>query len=237
MKQLYKRAKFDIGLVAQALNNTNATGRYFKMDMWRKLIAILNGGAMAATKTTTIEILQATDIEGTGAKGIPSTAGQTATAEITANEKVTEATIALAAAAATDKVEVNGITYTMAAATDATKKEFADAAGLVACINHATYGVENVIASDSGTTVTVRSGDGVTTLTVTGTNVAGTVTVATTQAQAFVEVDVGSLDLENGFEYVAVKVTTTANSVVSAELIRGDGRFEPEQSVGASAVV
>jgi len=237
MKNMYKRQKIDIGLVAQALNNTNATGRFFKMNIWRKALAILNAGAMAATKTTAIEILQATDEAGTGAKGIPSTAEQAAIATVTANEKVTEATIALASAAATDKVTINGTVFTMAVTTDVADRKFADAAGLVACVNHAIHGVENVIASAVSTTVTVRSADGAAALTVVGTNVAGTITIATTQAQAFVEVDVGSLDLDNGFEYVGVKVTTTANTTVSAILLRGDGRFEAIQATGAVASV
>ncbi len=41
---------------------------------------------------------------------------------------------------------------------------------------------------------------------------AATITPATTQAQAYVEIDAGSLDIANGFQFVAAKVTTTANS-------------------------
>lgn len=232
MKDMSKREKIDIGLLSQALNNTNATGRYYGMQMYRKALFILNGAAMAATKTTKLEVLQAKDAAGTDSKAVTS-----AEATITANTLVTEATIALAAAAATDKVTINGITFTMAVATDASAREFADAAGLVTCINHAAYGVAGVTASADGTTVTVKATDpGEKVLTVAGTDVAGTVTVATTRAQAYVEVDVSSLDLANGFEYIAAKVTTTANSVVGVALIRGDGRFEPIQYVGASAV-
>lgn len=230
MKNLNKRAKFDIGLVSQALNGANKTGKYFGMQMFRKALFILNGGAMAAGKTTKIEILQAKDAAGTDAKAIADAA-----ATITANTLVTEATIALAAAAATDKVAVNGVEFVMAATTDTAKKEFKDADGLVACIKAA---IEGVTASAAATTVTVTAENpGETVLTIVGTGVAGTVTVATTEAQAYVEVDVGSLDLAGGFEYIAVKVTTTANSVVAVNLIRGDGRFEPIQQVGAAASV
>lgn len=230
MKPLYKRAKMDIGLVAQALNNTNKTGKYFGMQMFRKALFILNGGAMAVTKTTKIEILQAKDAAGTGAKAVTH-----AEATITANTMVTAATIALAAAAATDKVTVNGVTFEMANATDTTKNEFADAAGLVSCIKATVDGVD---ASASATTVTVTAiNPGEKAVSVVGEDVAGTVTVATTEAQAYVEVDAGSLDLAGGFEYLAAKVTTTANSVVAVTLIRGDGRFDPEQIVAAGASV
>jgi hypothetical protein len=230
MKNMYKRAKMDIGLVSQAINNTNVTGKYFGLQMFRKALFALIGGAMAATTTTKLEILQAKDAAGTDAKAIAD-----ASATITANELATEATVALVAAAATDKVTVNGVIFTMAAATDAAKKEFADAAGLVTCIKAA---VDGVTASADGTTVTVESANpGEKTVTVVGENVAGTVTVATTKAQGYVEVDAGSLDLAGGFEYVAVKVTTTANTVAGVVLLRGDGRFEPDQAVGAGAAV
>lgn len=233
MKPMYKRAKIDIGLVAQALNNTNATGKYYGMQMDRKALFILLCGAMAVDKTTKIEILQAKDANGSEAKAI-----ENASATITANTLVTEATIALATAAVTDEVEINGITFTMAAATDETAREFADAAGLVACINHPTYGVPGVIASAESTTVTVKAENpGENLVTVVGNNVAGTVAVATVEALAYVEVDVGSLDHANDFQYIAPKVTTTANTTVAVTLLRGDSRFEPTQQVGASASV
>jgi hypothetical protein len=220
-------------LKPQALNNTNATGKYFSMLMARKVLFILQVGAMAATKTAKIEVLQAKDAAGTDAKAVTD-----ASAEITANALVTEATIALAAAAATDKVAVNGITYTMAAATSVANKQFADAAGLVSCINDESVGVTGVTASANATTVTVKATDpGEATVTVEETNVAGTITVATVEALAYVEVDGAALDNNNGFHYVAAKVTTSANTVVSVLLEKGDMRFEPEQHVGASAEV
>jgi hypothetical protein len=227
------RIKFDSGLKPQALNNTNVTGKYFPLAMWYRLIYVLQVAAMAVTKTAKLEILQAKDAAGTDAKAVTG-----AEATITANVAVTEATIALASAAATDKVVINGITYTMAAATDATKREFSNAAGLVTCINDGVYGVPGVTATASSTTVTVQATDpGEATVTVEGTNVAGTITVATVEALAFVELSADMLDTNNGFEYVAVKVTTTANTVVAAGLERAEGRFGPEQQVGASKVV
>ncbi|KPJ82792.1 MAG: hypothetical protein AMS17_18680 [Spirochaetes bacterium DG_61] len=239
MKQrINEEVKVDIGLVSQALNNTNATGKYHPIKEYRQVLAVLNGGAMAATKTTKIELLQAKDADGTDAKGIPTDAGQEATAEITANTLITEGTIDLTSVANTDIVTVNGISFTKAAATDATKREFADAAGLVTCINHATYGVPGVSASYSGNVVTVFSTEpGEVVITLEKTEVAGTITLATTKAQAFVEINSGKIDKKNGFNHVAVKVTTTANSNVAVVMLRGNARFTPEQKVGAKAVV
>lgn len=244
MKELFKRAKVDIGLVPQTINNSNATGKYYRFNMFRKLLAILQIGAIAATKTVKIEFLQATDGTGTGAKGIPSTAEQTAVAEVTANTKVTEATLTLASVLNTQAVTINGLKFTAHTdTTTASKREFAingddtaDAAELVKCINDATYGVPGVTATSALGVVTLKSTNSGETL-ITITDAAATITAATTQAQAYVELDVGSLDLANGFEYVAVKVTSSANGSVAVMLIEGDCRFEPVQAVGASASV
>ena len=236
--RIKEEVKIDIGLISQALNNSNETGKYHPIKEYGQILAVLNGGAMAATKTSKIELLQAKDADGTDAKGIPTTAGQEATAEITANALITEGTVDLTTAANTDVVTVNGIDFTKAAATDPTKREFADAAGLVTCINHATYGVPGVTASYSGNVVTVVSTEpGEVVITLEKTEVAGTITLATTKAQAFVEVDTRKIDKKNGFDHVAVKITTTADSNVAAVLLRGNARFTPEQKVGAKAVV
>lgn len=233
MKPLYKRAKFDIGLVSQALNNTNTTGKYFGMQMFRKALFILIGGAMVATKTTTIEILQAKDADGTSAKAITDAA-----ATITANTSVTAATLTLSSVQADDTVTINGITFKAAAAEDLPNHVFAIgandtacAASLVKAINAANIGI---VASSALGVVTLKA---VEDTTITIENPANTITAATLEAQAYVEVDVGSLDHANGYEYLAAKVTTTANTAVSVALVRGDGRFEPVQAVGASAVV
>ncbi len=244
MKQLYKRAKLDVGLVPQVLNNSNATGRYYHASMFRRLLAVLTVGAMAATKTAKIEILQAKDGSGTEAKGIPTTAGQVAVAQITANTKVTEATLTLATVLNTHSVKINGLTFT--AHTDTTTislRQFAitgddtaDAAELVKCINDDTYGVPGIVASSASGVVTLKAEAAGQAL-ITISDAAATITPATTQAQAFVEIDIGNLDIYNGFEYLAVKVTSTANGSVSVILIEGDCRFEPDQAFAASAVV
>jgi propanediol dehydratase small subunit len=238
MKNLNKRAKFDIGLKPQALNNTNATGRYFGLQMFRKAIFWLLGGAMAATKTTKIELLQAKDADGTDAKAI-----EGADATITANIAVTEATLTCATVLATQAVTINGLTFTAAAAADLPNRVFAVgaddtacAASLVLAINHETAGVPGVIASSALGVVTLKAanpGDA----TITIADPAATITAATIEAQAYVEVDVGSLDLADGFEYVAAKVTTTATSVVAVNVVRGDDRFEPVQQVGAATSI
>ena len=238
MKRLSEDVKVDVGLVAQTLNNTNVTGRYFHLAKYPRLLAVLSIAAMAATKTAILELLQATDRDGTGSKGIPTTVGQTAIATVTANTLVTEATVVVGTISGSsgDELVINGITFTAADATSAAAREFADAAGLVTCVNNATYGVTGIIASANGSTVTLKStdaGEYAITVSETGDNL----TLATTKALAYVELDASELDLANAFAYVAPKVTTTANTVVSVEILRYGSRWMPTQKCGASAVV
>lgn len=238
MNRLYEDFKIDVGLSSRALNNTNATGRYFPMAGFMRAIAILNGGAMAATKTTKIELLQATDELGSGSKAITG-----AEATVTANAAVTEATLALSSVQAADSVTINGITFTAhATVTTKASRQFsisgndtADGDELAACINDPTYGVPGVYAVNSSGTITLRGKSGAATITVT--NPAGTITAATTVGQAYVEIENFNLDHANGFKYVAVKVTTTANSNAAASLLRGYARDPITQRVGASAAL
>ncbi len=231
MQKLCEAVKVDMGLVGQTISATNATGRYYSMAKYRKALFVMVVGALAATKTCKVEVLQATDGAASDAKAI---SGKSAI--ITANTKVIEATVALASAANTDTVTINGLKYTMAAATDATAREFADAAGLVTCVNNATYGVTGVTASASSTTVTLKSTNaGEVYITVAGGSVAGTVTVATTKAIAYVEVDASEMDTDDDFTHIAAKVTSTGAGIDGVVLLRGNSRFNIEQIVGASA--
>lgn len=235
MKRLSDSLKIDIGLASQALNNGNATGSYFDMSMWRQALAVLSVGAMAATKTAKLEFLQALDATGTGAKGIPSDVGQLATATITANTDVSELTIDTTAGANGNTVTINGVLFTQAAATDAAQRQFANAAGLVTCINDATYGVPGVTASANGAVVTCNGGEPGEVL-VTATGHANFI-IATTKALAFIELNVSQLDIANGYGYIGTKVITSADTAVCVSLLRGLGRFSPIQKVGASAVI
>src|SRR4051812_9353334 len=125
MNLLSEGVKIDVGVASQALNNSNVTGRYFSMRGFNRALVVLNGGALAASKTTTVELLQATDEAGTGSKGIPSTGAQAATAMVTANAAVTEATLTLATVLAADAVTINGLTFTAhATVTSAASRQF-----------------------------------------------------------------------------------------------------------------
>lgn len=218
--------KLDIALVSQALNNTNVTGQYLSMKDYRSACFLLNGGALAATKTTKLEILQATDNEGSDAKVFDSTAADNAEKTVTANAYDVASLIALASVANTDVVTINGVDFTKAASTDASANEFADAAGLVTCVN--AY-FDDLFASASTTNVTIIALDGKSDVTITKTENAGTITLSTVQHQIYVEIKASDLDTDNDFLWVAPKVTTTGDTVVSVAALRGNSRFTPDQ--------
>ncbi|MFT9116559.1 MAG: hypothetical protein ABF497_05465 [Sporolactobacillus sp.] len=60
---------------------------------------------------------------------------------------------------------------------------------------------------------------------------------AKTSARALLEIDASDLDINNGFGYISVTVATTDTTTVSATLIRGDGRFEPEDDSDALTAI
>lgn len=233
MEREYEKGKIDIGVVSQALNNTNVTGKYHPLGEYRSVLAILSGGAMAVTKTTKIELFEAKNAAAGSAQAL------TGSATITANILVTELTITLATVLNTETVIINGLTFT--GHTDTTtvaNREFsisgndtADATELCVCINDPTYGVPGITATSAlGVVTLVSTIPGATLLTVTSTD--ATFTIATTKAQAYLDFE--GLALTALFTHVAVKITTTANSVVACVLIRYHSRKKITQRVGAS---
>lgn len=235
--KLYEGTKIDVGLAPVSLNG-NSTGKYYDLADYRKAIAILQVGAMAATFTAKIEVFQ-----GTNAAGGSGALLAGATATITANTLVTSLTLALATVLNTHTVIINGLTFT--GHTDTTtvaSRQFSiagtdsqDADELCVCLNDATYGIPGVTATNNAGTVTLVSTVPGATVITAAQGVGATITVATLSAQAYVELD--ALTLSDNFTHVACKVTTTSAQVVSATLLRGGQRVGITQKVGASASV
>jgi hypothetical protein len=237
MELVSERTKLDVALVPQTITNTNVTGLYFPVRDFHRICMHLQVGAMAATKVATLEIFQG--IGRTGASGAL-IAGATAT--ITANTKVTKATIACGTVLDGETIVINGLTFK--GDTDTTTvaaREFsisgdntADAVELAICINDPTYGVPGVIATaDTGTVTLVATEPGETYLTIVPG--AAKYTVATLEASAVVEID--NLDLTATFDHVAAKVTSTATGICSVTLLREARTQPPAQMVGASTVL
>lgn len=197
MNRRYEDSKIDVALVSQALNNTNKTGKYHPLSEFRSALAILSAGAMAVTKTTKLELMQAKNAEAGEAKVLD----PAAEALITANVKVTELTVTLATVLNTETVIINGLTFTAHTDTeDKTLRQFdisgndtADAASLVNCINDPGYGVPGVKATSSlGVVTLVADPPGEAVITVTSGD--ATFTIATTKAQAYVDLEGLALD-------------------------------------------
>ena len=242
MNKMFEEFKIDLGLAPVSLATTNATGEYFSLADYRRVIAILQAGPIAATKTAKIEVYQATNAAAGSAALL---AGATAT--ITANTLVASVTLTLATVLNTHTVviTVGGTAYSFLAHTDTTtvaSRQFsisgddtADADELAICINDVTYGVPGITAVAVTGTITLTSTVPGATVITAAQGVGATITVATLRAEAYVEVD--ALSLSAGFSHIATKLTTDDTIVVGATLLRGGQKTGIAQKVGASASV
>lgn len=224
MERILEKNQIQLALM-QALDDTNVTSKYFDARKSRRIAAILTVLAMAAATTVKLEIVQAKDADGTGVKAVTG-----AEKTVTANAEVISATVTLATFLADGTVTINGVTFTAHAdTTTAANREFAidgndtaDAAELVTLINDATYGVPGVTATSALGVVTLVADDGYA-ITVSSDPADGTCTIATVEAIAAVDITAESLDSDNGFHFVALKVTTTATTTaVSGVLVETD---------------
>jgi hypothetical protein len=235
---MLEQNKVDVGLVPQALNNTNVTGAYHPMRYHDELLAVLLVGAMAATKTAKLELYQATDATGSGGEAIT---GKSATG--TANTLVNKATLTLATVLAADTVTINGLVFTAhASTTTKASRQFSiagtdaqDATELAACINDTDYGVPGVLATVNSNVITLTSTEpGETTITVATSG--STVTLATVEAAIAVPLLAEEMKVNEAtpFTHVAAKVTVTANTTVSVLFIRNNQRYQFGQALAAT---
>ncbi len=243
MKAIREAIKFDSGIQAQSLNG-NETGPYFSLREYGRVLACLIVGAMAAGNTAKIEFLQATDVDGSDAKGIPTTAEQAATATITANTKASKVTLTFSSLVDTDAFIINGLTFTCEDTDPAlSSRQFASGANdteaatnAAAVINDDTYGVPGVKATAASGVITLEAEDPGNAV-ITASTSDATITIATVEAVAYIEITEGQLDLDNGFSHIAAKVTTDAATVISVAVLRGNPRRTPVQKIAASAIV
>jgi hypothetical protein len=234
-KLLSEINKVDIAIVPASING-ESTGTYYNMGLRNKALFVWEVGAMAAAVTSIGQVMQAQDAAGTGAKEVTNNA-----ATITANTKVAAATLTVDTVVATNKVTINGLTFEAAAAADLANRKFAvgaddagSATSLAAAINHATAGVPGVTATAALAVVTLAVDEpGEQTITIA--DAAATITPATLRAIGYVECDTAFLD--EGFNYVALRVTNSAAAQTGAILVRGENRYSPLTNQVAAAKV
>jgi len=209
------------------------------MTKYGKALFVVEVGVMAAAVTSIAQVMQAQDAAGTGAKVSTNNA-----ATITANTKVAVALLTSAVVhVAGDVYTINGLDFTAAAADVPTTRTYAigadataSTANLAAKINHATLGVPGVLASPAIGVLTLAA-DEPGEVSITLSSGAGDVGVpSTARAVAYIECDASFLDLINGFDHVALRVTNSAATLTGAVLLRNEGRYSPEQFVAASKV-
>ena len=235
-KLLSEINKVDIAIVPASINGAS-TGTYYNMGLRNKALFVWEVGTMAAAVTSTGQVMQAKDAAGTDAKAITNNA-----ATITANTKVAAATLTVDKVVATNKVTVNGLVFEAAANADLANRKFAVgaadadcAASLAAAINHATAGVPGVTAAANAAVVTLTVDEpGEMTITITDAT-AVTIAPATLRAIGYVECDTAFLD--EGFNYVALRVTNSAAALTGAVLVRGENRYSPLTNQVAAAKV
>ena len=235
-KLLSEINKVDIAIAPASINGPS-TGTYYNMGLRNKALFVWETGAMAAGVTSVAQVMQAQDAAGTGAKPVTNNA-----ATITANTKVAAATLTVDTVVATNKVTVNGLVFEAAANADLAKRKFAVGAAdadcatsLAAAINHATAGVPGVTASANAAVVTLTVDEpGEMTITITDAT-AVRIVPATLRAIGYVECDTAFLD--EGFNYVALRVTNSAAAQTGAILVRGENRYSPLTNQVAAAKV
>lgn len=256
--KLSERLKADIGLIPQTISNSNATGDYYDMRGWRKAMAVCVDGANAINKVTQVEFLQATAKAGTGAKVVKQGNAAAGTeskavgvAAATATSKVTEAVITFGTVLNTTTISItgsDGVVYVFTAHTNTTtaaNREFkidgndaADCTAFCGLVNHATYGVPGVTAVDGGagacTLVSTESGEHFITV---STSAIATAVITVTKQILYCECDIGDLDLDGGFFWLAVKVTKAGNGIVGAVLLRESNDYPRDQIVAAGTVL
>jgi hypothetical protein len=225
-KRIYEETKIDVALQPQAVNGQSGI-TYFPAAKYCKLLFMIVIGAMAAGATAILRLKEAKDDSGTSTQYLSNVK-----ATITANSNVSSAQIIVGSPSNGDTVVINGITYTKAASTTVASKEFADAAGLVLCVNNATYGVPGVKASNNSGTITLVSTDpGEYTITITKTGSA--LTCSTLSAVAYLEKEMD--DLSDDYTHLGAIVTTSASMNVGIVLLRAGARYLPDQKVAATA--
>lgn len=236
MNRIYDSAKVDIHLSTTSIASTTVTGEYLSVSDYRTICSSGNIGPMAAGNTVVFQLTQAIDRNGTSVKNI---SGATCTA--TANTNVNELKVTLTTVSAGDTLTVNGLVFTAhATTTTVANREFSvagtdtnDAVNLVTCLNDPVYGVPNIDAENTANVITISAFEDLG-ASVTAVSSAGTMVVATEGAEAYLEISTDLLDIENGFSWVGISVTTNATITVGCAAGRARARYSPLQSFAAT---
>lgn len=225
--KMLEQLKPDTALLGPTIANAaNETGRYFKMNEYRKAMfhVVVSSAGILDGEEVTVSVNEAKTAAGGDAQAL------IADVIITGLENSLVVATDLAAGAAIevgDTIELltsDGLeaTFTRAAATDTDENEFLNAAGLVQCIEASGLGLS---AEANANVVTISATDaGSKTITMVETSAAASAWVPagiTTQAAAIAEVYAPGMS--TGFMYAGVNVLNgaAANIIAKADIVRG----------------
>lgn len=232
--KLFDKVKVDNGLLPKSLASTNDTGEFHPMADHERAAFLCQVAAMAAGNTAAFQVRQATDGAGAGAKDVTN-----ALATITANSGVAAATVTATTVVNNNTIIINGVTFT------AKTSGAVQANGEFNLGASDTDAMANLAATINALLPKLRATSSTNVLTVVARDpgeekitfgaMSGTLVAATLRAAALVEIERSFLDHKNGFNYVAIKCTTSGTVVCSAGLIRGGpSRYSPVQKLAAS---
>lgn len=214
MIRLHELFRYAVGLAPQSIASGNKTGSYIRAGLDN--LFHITAGAIPDGKTVVAQLYEAKDGKGTDAQEITG-----ATCTITATDYVTKANILVSSPTADKKTIVNGITYTAKAATSVPDKQFADATGLAACINY--WQADSLYAEVSSTNVLISGKNpGETKITIGGDTEATKLVPSCLEAQAYIDIDAGKMDIADKYTHLAIKLTTDDTIVVGANVTIND---------------
>ncbi len=218
----------DLAVLPKSLATTSETGAFFSMAGFGKAVFLFAAATIADTKTVVAQVRKAKTAAGGSADDL---AGAALT--ITANTAVKKALLTANTIADEDSVvTINGVTFSCEDTTpdidagefDSGANDTAACVNLAAAINHLLG--DTLLAVPSTTTVILTAKEpGETTITIEDAH--ATIVPSTLEAQGKIEVDLA--DLEPDFTHLALKLTTDATIVVSATLLRSEGRYSPKR--------
>ena len=219
------RAGHFVGMYPQSLATTDDTGDYFaytKQNTW-----VCNIGSTTLASTVKLDILQASDTAGTGAKAVTDQDGSTtATATYTAGVRSTELNILMDTITNGKTIILQtpwddaAVTYTKAAAYDITANEFLTNAQFILCV--AASQPTLVAAAIDGTHTSVKLADQYLGGYITETGDQEAAALVTTPVSGILRISVASdaFDAAGGFLYASCKVTTVGTAVAGVNYIR-----------------
>ena len=225
--KMLEQLKPDTALLGPTIANAaNETGRYFKMNEYRKAMfhVVVSSDGILDGEEVTVTINEAKTAAGGDAQALIEDVVITGLEDslVVATDLAAGAAIEVGDTITLSTSDGLSATFTRAAATDTDDGEFANAAGLVECINASGLGLTAIAAVNVVTISATEAGSKTITMIEDAAQASAWVPAGvTTVAGAIVEVYAPSMTAD--FRFVAVNVANGAaeDIVAKADIVRG----------------